>query len=66
MVESLKKEVELLKSKALNEIDAIRFYDDLKHVCDSLSSKINNFEYDPKDELSLKKKFYDLDFTLNE
>ena len=55
MVESLKKEVELLKSKALNEIDAIRFYDDLKHVCDSLSNKINNFEYDPKDELSLKK-----------
>ena len=51
----LRNEINILKTKILNEIKAFSFHKELKYLCDYLVKEIDDYEYNPNDNLSLKK-----------
>ena len=64
-MEELVVETKNLKDKILNEIESISMYEELNHLKEGLLNKLNGYEYDPSNKLSLLKYREFLDMFLN-
>lgn len=52
---NIKDDISNIKEKINNEIEALRFYQELSYVCDLLKREIDCYKYDANNEFELKK-----------